>query len=67
MAANPQGQPHILLTGAGFANAVNACLTMQIWEHAFNQLEVTGDEVLRKEMLNNGQGDHANPHTSLSR
>lgn len=47
-------QPHILLTGAGFTNAVNAYLTIQIWEHAFNQPEVAGDEILRKEMLNNG-------------
>lgn len=46
--------PITLLTGAGFTNAVNAYLTMQIWEHAFNQPEVAGDEVLRQEMLNNG-------------
>lgn len=45
--------PHYLLTGAGFSNAVNVYLTMQIWEHTFNQPEVTGNEALRKEMLNN--------------
>ena len=45
--------PYVLLTGAGFTNAVNAYLTMQIWEHAFNQPEVVQDDILRREMLNN--------------
>lgn len=45
--------PYVLLTGSGFTNAVNAYLTVQIWEHAFNQPEVVKDDILRREMLNN--------------
>lgn len=45
--------PYVLLTGSGFTNAVNAYLTVQIWEHAFNQPEVAKDDILRREMLNN--------------
>lgn len=45
--------PRYLLTGAGFSKAVNVYLTMQIWEHTFNQPEIAANEALRKEMLNN--------------
>lgn len=54
MADKVAPHPIALLTGAGFTNAVNAYLTLQIWEHAFNQAEVASDDILRREMLNNG-------------